>query len=105
MGEGPSLVEARFYRYIGHFVADDEHYRDLESNDPWQDLDPVRRMADYLVEAGTASRDRVDAVYEEASQAVEEAIEYGKQAPEPPQDTLYDGLYSAEFLQSRGEDL
>ena len=105
MGEGPSLVEARFYRYIGHFVADDEHYRDLESNDPWQDLDPVRRMADYLIESGTASRKQVDAVYEDANQAVEEAIEYGKQAPEPPLDTLYDGLYSPEFLRSRGEDL
>jgi TPP-dependent pyruvate/acetoin dehydrogenase alpha subunit len=34
-GEGPTLIEAKFYRYIGHFVADDEHYRDLASNEPW----------------------------------------------------------------------
>jgi TPP-dependent pyruvate/acetoin dehydrogenase alpha subunit len=86
-------------------VADDEHYRDLESNNPWQILDPLRRLADYLVESGTASRDEVDGIYEEASRAVEEAIEYGKQAPEPPSDTLYDGMYSPEFMQSRGKDL
>jgi pyruvate dehydrogenase E1 component alpha subunit len=104
-GEGPTLIEAKFYRYIGHFVADDEHYRDLASNEPWGALDPVRRMADYLVESGTASQEEVDAIYVEAQTAVEEAIEYAKQAPEPSPDTLYEGLYSPEFLQSRGEDL
>ena len=31
-GGGPTLIEARFYRYIGHFVADDESYRDTECN-------------------------------------------------------------------------
>ena len=65
----------------------------------------MRRMADYLVESGTASQQEVDATYEAAREAVEEAIEFGKQAPEPPPDTLYEGLYSPEFLQSRGEDL
>lgn len=104
-GEGPTLVEARFYRYIGHFVADDEHYRDLASNDPWQELDPVRRMADFLIESGAASQERVDAIDEEAQAAVEEAIEYAQQVPEPAPDTLYEGLYSPEFLESRGGDL
>jgi TPP-dependent pyruvate/acetoin dehydrogenase alpha subunit len=104
-GDGPTLIEAKFYRYIGHFVADDEHYRDLASNEPWKELDPVHRMASYLVESGAASLEKVEAVYEEARQAVEAAIEFGKQAPEPPTDTLYEGLYSPEFLHSRGEDL
>jgi pyruvate dehydrogenase E1 component alpha subunit len=62
-------------------------------------------MTDYLVESGTASQEEVDAIYEEAQTAVEEAIEYAKQAPEPSPDTLYEGLYSPEFLQSRGEDI
>jgi pyruvate dehydrogenase E1 component alpha subunit len=104
-GEGPTLIEARFYRYIGHFVADDEHYRDLTTNEPWQELDPVGRMANYLVESGITSQAEVDAIYQEAWDAVEQAIEFGKQAPEPHPDTLYEGLYSAEFLQNRGDDL
>ena len=35
----------------------------------------------------------------------EEAIEYAKRAPEPSPDTLYDGLYSPEFMQLRGNDV
>jgi TPP-dependent pyruvate/acetoin dehydrogenase alpha subunit len=61
-------------------------------------------MADYLVESGTASQEKVETIFEEARMAVEEAIEYGKGAPEPSPDTLYEGLYSPEFLQSRGVD-
>ena len=104
-GQGPTLVEARFYRYIGHFVADDEHYRDLSTNEPWKELDPLRRMANYLVDSGVASQAKVDAIAEEARQAVAEAIEYGKQAPEPSPDTLYEGLYSPEFIRARGNEL
>ena len=28
-GDGPTLIEARFYRYVGHFVADDEATEEL----------------------------------------------------------------------------
>jgi pyruvate dehydrogenase E1 component alpha subunit len=104
-GDGPTLIEAKFYRYIGHFVADDERYRDSETSEPWRELDPMRRMADYLFESGVASQEQVEAIYQEAQAAVEAAIEYGKQAPEPSPDTLYEGLYSPEFMRLRGGQL
>jgi TPP-dependent pyruvate/acetoin dehydrogenase alpha subunit len=104
-GEGPSLIEAKFYRYIGHFVADDEHYRDLETNEPWKQFDPLQRMADFLVSSGVASQAEVDDIDRQASQAVREAIDFAKRAPEPSPDTLYDGLYSADFMRKRGKDL
>ena len=103
-GEGPTLIEAKYYRYVGHFVADDESYRDLRTNDLWkEEFDPVARMAKYLVESGVAGREKVDAIYDEARKVVEEAIEFGNQAPEPELDTLYEGLYSPEFMKDRGE--
>jgi acetoin:2,6-dichlorophenolindophenol oxidoreductase subunit alpha len=105
-GEGPSLIEARYYRYIGHFVADDESYRDLETNEPWKAYDPLKRMADYLVKDAGLSEEKVQAIYQSAADEVTEAIEYAKQAEEPPLDTLYDDIYSPEFmdyLKSRGE--
>jgi TPP-dependent pyruvate/acetoin dehydrogenase alpha subunit len=59
-------------------------------------------MADYLVHCGVASQEQVESTYAGAKLAVEEAIEFAKAAPEPSPDTLYDGLYSPEFLKSRG---
>ena len=104
-GEGPTLIEAKYYRYIGHFVADDERYRDTRTNEPWKEFDPLLRMEKYLVESGTATQEGVEAVHTAALKMVEEAIEFAKAAPEPTEDTLYDGLYSPEFMSKQGRYL
>jgi len=105
-GEGPTLIEAKYYRYIGHFVADDERYRDVKTNEPWKELDPVVRMAAYLEQDGGFSKEQVHETYESARQEVLDAIEFAKNAPEPSAETLFDGLHSPgfmEYLKSKGE--
>ncbi len=105
-GEGPTLIEARYYRYIGHFVADDERYRDTTTSNPWaEQMDPLKRMREYLVKSGTADESKVDAVYSSAMKEVQEAIEHAKAAPEPSPDTLYNDIYSPEFILKFGGDL
>ncbi len=101
-GGGPTLIEARFYRYIGHFVADDESYRDTDCNAQWEQFDPITRMAGFLVESGAADQAWIDAADEAASATVLDAIEFAKAAPQPEFDALYDGLYSDAFMQQQG---
>ena len=104
-GEGPTLIEARYYRFIGHFVADDEHYRDLRTNEPWKEFDPLVRMANYLVDSHVATKETVEGIYSSARKAVDEAIEYAKLDPEPSPDTLFDGIFSPEFMKEQGKNL
>ncbi len=104
-GEGPTLIEAKFYRYIGHFVADDERYRDKSGNELWNELDPLTRMATYLVASGAATEEWVTAAGEAAAATVAEAIEFAKAAPEPEPETLYTGMYSPEFMKAQGIEL
>jgi TPP-dependent pyruvate/acetoin dehydrogenase alpha subunit len=102
-GEGPSLIEARYYRYIGHFVADDERYRDTTTNNPWkEEMDPIVRIQKYLISSGTADKEEVEAIYLSARKDVETAIEHAKKAPEPSPNSLWDGLYSPEFMNTYG---
>jgi TPP-dependent pyruvate/acetoin dehydrogenase alpha subunit len=101
-GAGPTLIEAKFYRYIGHFVADDERYRDTSCNEFWIEFDPLVRMADHLLETGIASPVWIEDANAAARAAVDEAIEFAKAAPEPAPETLYDGLYSPEFMKEQG---
>jgi pyruvate dehydrogenase E1 component alpha subunit len=91
-GNGPTLIEARFYRYIGHFVADDERYRDTSCNALWERFDPLARMERYLVESGTASAAWVAEADAAAEAEIAAAIEFAKAAPEPEPDTLYTGM-------------
>jgi len=95
-GGGPTLVVAKTYRYIGHFVADDERYRDPKTNEPWTQLDPVPRLARYLVEAGVASEEQIASLKADARKAIDDAIEFGKKSPEPPPDRLFEDLYASD---------
>ena len=104
-GEGPTLIEAKFYRYVGHFVADDERYRDTACNVLWEQFDPLTRMATYLVESGIASEAWITEAGEAAEAIVAEAIEFAKAAPEPEPETLYTDMYSPGFMKAQGIEL
>ncbi len=104
-GGGPTLIEARFYRYVGHFVADDERYRDTDCNILWERFDPIGRMATYLAESGLATPEWVADADAAAKAAVDDAIEFAKASPEPSAETLWDGLFSPEFMREQGISL
>lgn len=94
-GGGPTLIEARYIRILGHFVADDQAYRDQQEVEDCWTADPVERMKEYLVESGTFNKEIVDAVEKKAKDDIEDAIDYARNhCTEPPLDTLYDDIYA-----------
>jgi pyruvate dehydrogenase E1 component alpha subunit len=94
-GRGPSLIEARFLRLLGHFVADDQWYRDLKKVEPYWDLDPMVRMRAYFLERGLADEGRLVAIEERAKRDIEDAVRYAeKECTEPSMDTLYTDIYA-----------
>ncbi|WP_317855878.1 thiamine pyrophosphate-dependent dehydrogenase E1 component subunit alpha [Chakrabartyella piscis] len=95
-GGGPTLVEARFVRILGHFVADDQKYRDpQEEIDAWT-ADPVRRIKEYLyTRTDMFTQEEVDQIAADARAKVDEAIEYARhECTEPPADSLYTDIYA-----------
>jgi TPP-dependent pyruvate/acetoin dehydrogenase alpha subunit len=94
-GGGPTLIEARFMRILGHFVADDQWYRDLDVANEFWNVDPVKRMKEYFVESGLMDAAAVDALQQKAIDTIAEAIDYARhECTEPPIDTLYDDIYA-----------
>lgn len=94
-GEGPSLIEARFLRLLGHFVADDQWYRDLDEVEPYWDLDPVERMKHYFIDNKLADEGKVSEIMERAKNDIAEAIHYAEEeCTDPPFDTLYTDIYA-----------
>jgi pyruvate dehydrogenase E1 component alpha subunit len=88
------LVVTKVFRYIGHFVADDQHYRDPEVAQPWRQLDPLLRMADYLSQAGLAREEEIAAIRVATRRQVDEAIQFAREAAEPTADQLFEDLYA-----------
>ncbi len=94
-GNGPTLVECKFMRLEGHFVADDQWYRDMKKVKPYWQLDPIKRMRAYLLEHGIADEDTLSGLEKKAVDAVSDAIKYAsEECTDPPEDALYDGLYA-----------
>jgi len=94
-GGGPTLIEARYIRILGHFVADDQVYRDQKEIEDCWTADPVERLKDYLVESGTFTQEKVNEVEKAAKDAIEDAINYARHhCTEPPLETLYDDIYA-----------
>lgn len=94
-GEGPTLIEARFMRILGHFVADDQWYRDVDEANLFWEVDPIKRMKEYFISNKLLSEKEVDAIQADAVAEVTDAIEYAQnECTEPPADTLYDDIYA-----------
>ncbi|MEA3284174.1 MULTISPECIES: thiamine pyrophosphate-dependent dehydrogenase E1 component subunit alpha [Dethiosulfovibrio] len=93
-GNGPVLLECKTYRIKGHFVGDPEKYRTKEEvQEVFDNNNPINRFEEKVLEAGVLSREDLDAVYGEVEAAIEEAVRYALESPEPDPSELFDDLY------------
>jgi pyruvate dehydrogenase E1 component alpha subunit len=90
----PSLLETVTYRYRGHSVADaGKVYREASEIESWRKRDPVERFASLLREQGVLDEDAVKAVWAEAADEVQRAIDEALSAESPDPDSLYEHVY------------
>src|SRR2546422_1213531 len=97
-GEGPTLIEAKTYRFTAHSSDDDDkRYRQAEEIAILRQKDPIQRYANYLREAGILL-DPVEAeITERITQQVDDATDYAEQAPDPTPDDLMTFVFKQEL--------
>jgi 2-oxoisovalerate dehydrogenase E1 component len=83
-GGGPTLIEAKTYRYYAHTSDDDDKlYRSAEEVELWRRKDPITLHRQYLVESrllDEATEHQIDA---EVNAAVAAAVAAADAAPDP----------------------
>ena len=94
-GKGPTLIEAKTYRYQGHFEGDEQVYREDEEVEEWKERDPITSFKDRLVEQGTLTEEEFESMRDEASEEVEAAVESAREAEEPSPVEAYEDMFSA----------
>ena len=96
-GEGPTLIEAKTYRFTAHSSDDDDkRYRQAEEVAIWRQKDPIQRYSKYLRETGTLTDPVEQEITDRVTQQVDEATEYAEQAPDPTPDDLTTFVYKQE---------
>ena len=92
-GEGPTLVEARTYRFFGHSKSDPRNYRTREEEAEWLARDPILRVANRLEAAGVAAAER-QAIEQEELAAVDEAVRFAEESPFAPVESAVNSVYA-----------
>ena len=93
-GEGPTLIECRTYRKLGHYVGDPAVYRPDEEESEWEKRDPIALFASHLTESGIADTDELEGVEEEVKAEIEAAIDFAKSSPDPSPEEALEDVYT-----------
>lgn len=87
-GGGPSLIEAETYRFVGHSRTDPATYRPQGELEKWRQRDPIRILASRLQMSESELKEEED----RARAKVESALQWAMQQPEPPVESLREGI-------------
>ena len=93
-GEGPTLIEANTYRFMGHYFGDQMPYMDVEEYRAAVAADPVPRFRSQLIADGLATEDELAAIEAQAGADADAAIEAGFASPAPELTDLFDDVYA-----------
>src|SRR5690606_16894617 len=93
-GEGPTLIESVTYRWEGHSKSDRQAYRTREELKEWQARDPIPNFGRRLIKAGILTQDDFNDIHDRMYAAVDAAVEFAENSPEPDVANIMDGVYA-----------
>jgi pyruvate dehydrogenase E1 component alpha subunit len=94
IGDGPTLIEAKTYRWYGHSEIDPAKYRSPEEVEEWKAKDPIPAMERYLAKHSMWSDKFKEETLTKINQEIEEAVEFAEKSPYPEPEEALDHVYS-----------
>jgi 2-oxoisovalerate dehydrogenase E1 component len=96
-GGGPTLIECKTYRVVGHHEGDPVvgTYRTQEEVDAWIKRDPIEMFRTRLIqEYGLVEAHELAALEAKIDGIVAEALEFARKSPLPAPDSLFRHVYA-----------
>lgn len=94
-GEGPTLIEAKTYRFMGHvFGSDSMEYMPKDEREAAQASDPVPAYRERLIDAGLLTEDDMAALEARVDKEVQDAVEFALASPPPDPAETYTDVYA-----------
>jgi acetoin:2,6-dichlorophenolindophenol oxidoreductase subunit alpha len=93
-GEGPTLLEAITYRYLGHSKSDANLYRTREEIATWRKQDPIQRFATVLEGEGVLEENEWKKLDDEVKERIEEAFASASREPDPEPASALEDVYA-----------
>ena len=94
-GEGPTLIEAKTMRMLGHAIHDGADYVPEALLEEWGARDPISRYEEVLMERGMVDRSHIESVKAECAEVVADAVQFAESSPWPDPRTVTQGVYAS----------
>lgn len=95
-GEGPTLIEAKTMRMLGHAIHDGAEYVPRELLAEWELRDPVKRYRQRLLDAGITDETELAEIAQRVEVEIADAVAYAEASPLPDPATVEQGVYAGE---------
>ena len=83
-GGGPSLIEARTYRFYGHSLGDEQQYRtEEEVEERKRNADPINILRDFMTERNWLTSADDDQIQQRAADEITRAAKFAEESPWP----------------------
>ena len=92
--EGPSLIECKSMRMMGHSAHDDASYMDKALLEEWKKKDPVTSLQKRLIKEGLLTQVEVDRIVEELTEEIEQAAQEALASPAPEPHWAEEGVFA-----------
>jgi pyruvate dehydrogenase E1 component alpha subunit len=92
-GEGPTLIEAKTYRYQEHAVGLRLAYRTSDEIAEWKARDPLVRIVTTMTALGISDTE-IKTLEQQVEDEVEAAVVFAKESPYPEHDEMFDDVYA-----------
>lgn len=92
-GEGPSIIEIKTDRYLGHFQGDPELYRDKKEAPALRTKDPIERVKKYLIENNMVNESDMGKLDKEIFKEVDGAYEFAISSAYPKPEEALDNVF------------
>jgi pyruvate dehydrogenase E1 component alpha subunit len=91
---GPTLIEAKTYRFMGHHEGDPgTDYRTREEVEEWKSRCPIKTLREKLLESGMAAAETLEHIEGEMQRGMEEAVQFARESAEPAAATVGEHVF------------
>lgn len=96
-GEGPTLLECKTFRFMGHVFGDDDKYMDDGEKDAAAKNDPLPRFRQKLIDDGIATEQQLEDLKTKIEAEVKDAIDFAMSCEKPSTDELRRDVFAEEI--------
>ena len=94
-GEGPTLIEAQTYRYLGHAGHDDPlTYRSEEEQEYYMNRDCIATFKKYILDSSFANENELDEIENNCEAAIATSVKFADDSPYTNDDALTEDVYT-----------